>query len=99
MADWIQSGRVVDVILVLMAAEAALLIGLWRWKRAGLPPAATLAMLGAGALLLLAFRLAIDGASALAIAACLTGALLVHGADLAMRWRHAEANRENRDRR
>ena len=77
----------VDIILALMALEAAAL-ALYR-KRTGRGPAlrGLLVNLGAGASLLLTLRAVISGASMPAIAALLLLALAFHVADLAARWR------------
>jgi dolichol kinase len=81
------SGRVVDLILVFMALEAALLA--WHRRRSGRGPsvAGLLAFFLAGACLLLALRAALVGASWGWVAAPLAGAGAAHAADLALRWR------------
>ena len=83
------NGRLVDAILVLMVAE---FLGLAFYRRAsGRGPALLDLAINqfAGAFLLLALRCALAGAGAAAIAACLSGALAAHVADLARRWRRA----------
>ena len=81
MPDWLSIPRLVDIILLGMALEAFWL--LWRHQRArasGSP--AMLLHLMSGALLLLAMRMALTGASPMMIAATLGTAGLAHAADL-----------------
>ena len=81
MPDWLSIPRLVDIILLGMALEAFWL--LWRHQRArasGSP--AMLLHLMSGALLLLAMKLALTGASPMMIAATLGTAGLAHAADL-----------------
>lgn len=85
MADFILSGRVADLILLLVIAEAG---GLFLWNRlTGRGPylrdmAATML---AGAFLVLALRAALMGAGWMWIAAPLAASFLAHGADLLRR--------------
>ena len=81
------SGLVADLVLALVAVEAAALAWLWRRSGRGVPVGETLAFLGAGACLLLALRAALVGASWEWMAAPLAGAGAAHLADLALRWR------------
>ena len=83
------SGRIIDLILLLVVAEAALLA--WLGPRArreslftGIAPT-----LVSGALLLLAVRAALSGLWWGWVALILTLALISHGIDLALRWRKA----------
>lgn len=87
LAAWIESGQLIDVILLLVLAEAFALAA-WRW-RARRPPLVSqlLANLAAGAMLLLALRAALTDAGWLWIAIWLSLALLAHGADIALRFR------------
>lgn len=81
---WIESGRIVDLILALVVLEA---LGLAWWLRGRggvLPLAPTLV---AGACLLVALRAALAGAGWAWIAAALAGALAAHLADLGIRLR------------
>jgi len=87
MGEAIASGRIVDLILVLMAAEA---VGLILYRRAtgrGIAPLDLIVNLAAGACLLLAVRAALGGAGWGWIAASLAAALAAHLADLGRRWR------------
>jgi hypothetical protein len=73
------SGRIVDAILLLTAAEAVVLL---RRGRTDL-----LATLLAGVALLAALRLALAGAAWPWLALALLASLAAHLADLARRWR------------
>lgn len=87
MMDLIASGRIVDLILVLVALECA---GLWAMRRfAGIGPGlvAMLPNLAAGACLLMALRAGLTGAGAMAIGFWLATSFGAHLADLAVRWR------------
>jgi hypothetical protein len=86
MAEWLADARIVDLILGLMLAEGA---ALWAYHRAtgsGPAPRAVLAMLVAGASLMLALRGALLGASWVWIAIALFAAGVAHVADLRQRW-------------
>jgi hypothetical protein len=81
------SGHVVDILLVLLAAEAA---GLVLWHRrtgGGVPPADAATFLLSGVFLMLALRCALVGAWWGWTAACLAAGGLAHVADLRRRWR------------
>ena len=83
----IDSGRIVELMAVVVALELVVLVAYWRRTGRGVAPRALLANLGAGGSLMLALRAALTGAGALAVAACLIAALVCHVADLALRWR------------
>jgi hypothetical protein len=86
MEQLIASGRIVDLILLLVALEIVVL-GYMRARRgSGLEWRAQLPNLLAGAALLLALRAAITGAAWPWIAAWLAAAGLAHLADLRTRW-------------
>lgn len=80
------SGRIVDLILALVALEAAALWAWGRWRASGLPGFPDLLPnLLAGACLLVALRGALAGAPWPWIAAPLALSLLAHLADLRRR--------------
>jgi len=81
------SGRVVDVILAIMAIEAVVLLKYRIATGRGISPAGLVTNLIAGALLLLALKSALIGSPWIWTAAWLAGALLAHVSDLAQRWR------------
>ena len=87
MDQLLASGRAVDLILALMAAEAIALLVLWRRRGRGVPPAQLIANLAAGGSLLLALRAALTGAHWAWLGVWLTTALIAHLTDLALRWR------------
>ena len=86
-ADLFASGRIVDLILALMAAEAVVLAVHYRRTGRGVPLPDLAVNLAAGAGLLLALRAALTGAVWAWTAGWLTLALAAHLADLARRWR------------
>jgi len=91
MQDFILSGRVVDLILVVMAAEAALLL---MRRNAALSPVDVLFVMAPGACLLLALRAALTGADWTWIAAAIAASFPFHLVDLARRGRAARRARE-----
>lgn len=87
MSGFFADGTVVDFILVVMLLEC-IVLAIYR-KRTGRGVAFVdmVAMLLAGAFLLLALRAALTGAPWSLIAAWLLAALVAHLVDLARRWR------------
>jgi hypothetical protein len=82
MAELFASGRIIDLILVLVAVEAAVL-ALWRrWSGSGPGFGGMAANLASGACLLLAVRAALVGAGWELVALPLLGSLLAHAVDL-----------------
>lgn len=86
MAEMFASGRVADLILACLAAEAALIAWLGR-RGQGPGLAALLPFLLAGAAFALALRGALTGAAWPLVAAALAAAFAAHLWDLAARWR------------
>ncbi|MES2195169.1 MAG: hypothetical protein V4517_12175 [Pseudomonadota bacterium] len=87
MADLFASGRFVDLILILVALEAAVLALYWRYTGRGVAPLDLLPNLCAGALLLLALRVTLAGGGWMPACGCLAAAGLAHLVDLYRRWR------------
>jgi hypothetical protein len=87
LAELFSSGRIVDLILGLVALEAMALLVHARRTGRGVAPAGLLTNLAAGTCLLLALRSALVDASWRWTAAFLAAALLAHLADLGQRWR------------
>jgi len=85
--ELLQSPRLVDLILALVALEALALIVLWRTTGRGPAPGRLLPNLAAGACLLLALRGALAGAGAGWVGVSLAAALAAHVVDLVVRWR------------
>ena len=85
MAALFATGRIVDLILVLVVLEAAWLVLRHRRTGRGPAPADLLGNLLSGALLMLAVRGALVGAAWPWIALCLAGSFVAHLADLRRR--------------
>jgi hypothetical protein len=92
-AAWFASGRIVDGILLLVAAEALALA--WLGRRHGLSLPALYATLASGAALMLALRAALVGSGWIVVAGWLLAGLLAHGLDLGLRFRGATAQRRS----
>lgn len=85
MEAFFSSGRVVDLVLGVIALE---IVVLWAWQRRGgrgIALAELLPSLAAGACLLLALRAALAGQSWVWVALALSASGLAHGIDLARR--------------
>jgi hypothetical protein len=87
MAELFASGRLVEVILVIVAIEAAFLLIFWRSTGRGVSPYDLLPNLCAGAFLLIALRLAIGSAGWELCCASLAAAGAFHLVDVNRRWR------------
>ena len=74
-------------IVALLVVEGISLLVLWRVRRTGLPPAQTLAFLGAGAAFGFALAVALADGPPILLALALGAAFLCHLADLRLRWR------------
>jgi hypothetical protein len=85
-ADWFASGRIVDVILVLMVLEAVALTLLRNKAQRGLSIYVLAANFSAGAALLLALRAALTDHRWQSVALWLVLALIAHATDLRARW-------------
>jgi hypothetical protein len=91
MAELFSSGRVVDLILVLMLVEGLALTLLWYRQGRGVSPPALWVNLAAGAGMLLALRAALVGASWVWVWLALALALAMHVGELRLRWRSTGA--------
>jgi hypothetical protein len=87
MAELFASGRLVDLILILVVVEGTALMLYWRRFGGGVSPFDLLPNLCAGAFLLLAMRAALTGGGWMVASGCLAAAGLAHLADLYRRWR------------
>ncbi|MEA1830699.1 hypothetical protein U8607_01260 [Methylobacterium durans] len=87
MADFILSGRIVDLILALVALEALALLAYRARTGRGPAPLPLLCNLGSGACLMLALRAGLTGAPWWQIAACLALSFAAHLGDLVARLR------------
>lgn len=86
MAELFASGRIIDLVLVLVLAEIILLFGWRRRTGKGPYPLSLLPNILAGAALMLGLRLALVQAWWGWIALCLIFSLLAHLTDLRNRW-------------
>lgn len=85
MEELIRSGQIADIILVVLAAETAVL-GYYLWRKGqGHALLSFLASSLAGGALVLAFREVLRGSGWLFVAIYLAAALLAHVADIALR--------------
>jgi hypothetical protein len=87
MAELFASGRLVDLILSIVAIEAVCLVIYWRSTARGVSPGDLLPNLFAGAFLLLALRFSLGGAGWQLCCGSLAAAGLAHLVDLGRRWR------------
>jgi hypothetical protein len=87
MAEMFASGRLVDLILTIVAIEAACLLVYWRSRRRGVSPGDLLPNLCAGGFLLLALRLWLGGVGWELCCGSLAAAGMAHLVDLKRRWR------------
>lgn len=87
MAELFASGRLVELILMIVAVEAALLLIFWRSTDRGVSPGDLLPNLCAGAFLLLALRLSLGSAGWELCCGSLAAAGAFHLVDLNRRWR------------
>ena len=78
--------HLVDVIILGMALEAAVLVALWRRSHRGIAPRVLLPNLAAGACILVAMRVGLSGGWWPWALPPLLGALVAHVTDLRRRW-------------
>jgi hypothetical protein len=86
MADLFATGRIVDIILMLMIAEAFVLVGHHHLTGRGIAITPLLTNIAAGACLLLALRATFSGAPWSVVAVALGAAFGMHALDLRSRW-------------
>jgi uncharacterized membrane protein YGL010W len=86
-AELFASGRIIDLILALVAVEAVVLLAYAYRTGRGISPAGLLSNLAAGLFLLLALRTTLLNQSWILVASLLTAALFAHVIDLSHRWR------------
>jgi hypothetical protein len=86
LADLVRSGQLVELVLALVALEAAALL-FYRFRTGNGPePLGLVFNLAAGSALMLALRAALQDAGWMQVAAFMVLALVAHLADLARRW-------------
>ena len=86
MAEFLASGRLVDVVIAFTLLEFALLLTWRKLRGGGLPPMDLALALGGGLCLMLALRAALLASPWPAVVAPLIGAGLIHALDLHRRW-------------
>ena len=97
MSALFSSGRAVDLVLGIIALEAAGLL-FWRWRRGRGPGAlAVFGLLAPGALILLALRAALVGAAVEWIALFLAASFPVHLLDVSLRLRGASQTQTHQE--
>jgi hypothetical protein len=82
--DLVASGRLADLAIAVMAIEAVVLSAIFRRRRPGLL-LSLLPTLSSGLFLLLALKAALQDGGHVVILACLTGSLIAHATDIALR--------------
>ncbi|MEY6431060.1 hypothetical protein ABC977_01405 [Thioalkalicoccus limnaeus] len=87
MAEWFESGRIIDLILFLVVVEAVAILAYRRISGRGPALADLLSNLLAGACLMLAVRAALVDAGWQWVAVWLFAGLVAHLFDLSRRWR------------
>ena len=87
MTSFVDSGRIIDLILALTVLESIVLVLLHRARRRGVDPRDVGANLLSGCLLLLAMRAYVSAVWWGWIALCLMLAGVAHSVDLVRRWR------------
>ncbi len=97
MAEFFASGRVIDVILVMMLIEGLALTLYHRRTGKGIPPAGLAGFLLSGFVLLLTLRAALTGAWWGWICLGLTASLFTHLADLWLRGRDPGRKAQHQD--
>ncbi|MEO0616192.1 MAG: hypothetical protein AAFY69_08645 [Pseudomonadota bacterium] len=83
----VESGRIVDIMLVVIALEIVALIGYRVVTGKGLSVLSIILNVGAGGSLMVALKLLYDGVGWQLIAAALVASLCFHTGDLVYRWR------------
>jgi len=84
------SGRIIDFILCVVVVEILVLGVYWHRTGRGVAPKSLMAMLGAGACLLMTIKAVLVQAGVASIAFWLTTSLVFHLLDLYWRWNHSE---------
>lgn len=87
MESLFQSGQIIDLLIVLLAAECAVLVWVARRLRIGRPTRFALSVVVPGVFLMIAIRFALTDQPWPFVAAALAAAGVAHGIDLAGRLR------------
>jgi hypothetical protein len=86
-SDLITSGRITDIMLLILVGEALLLTAIKVASGQGPSVASIWTNIAAGAALVAALKAVLTGARWEVVAMCLFAALLAHVVDLTVRWR------------
>lgn len=87
LSNVISSGRIVDIMVLFVIVEVAILIFYWRRTGRGIPAVPLMVNISAGGSLMLALGATLKGYSTSVIALCLIASLVFHFTDLALRWK------------
>ncbi len=85
--DAFNSGRIIEILLVIVLVEAVALLVYWKNTGRGVSPVSLIGMLGAGIFLMLAIRSAIQNSATELLAMWLLLSLVFHVIDLCHRWK------------
>lgn len=91
MSEWFESGRIVDVMLIVIAIEVAVLCAYRLRTGRGLSVSTIVLNAGAGGSLMVALKLLWVDAAWHWIAMALLSSLAFHSGDLVQRWRATAA--------
>jgi hypothetical protein len=86
MTDWLSSGRLIDIVIVITLLEGAFLLALHRKTGRGVAPRDFVLNMASGLCLMLALRLALSGVGWQMTALCLMAAGSLHAMDIYRRW-------------
>lgn len=86
--DWFDSGRVIDLVLLVVVLELAVL-GLWRRARGAMGLADVAFLIAPGVMLMLAVRVEMTGGAPMKTAALLAAAFVFHLLDVLRRRKGA----------
>ncbi|MEL7296132.1 MAG: hypothetical protein AAGJ86_00650 [Pseudomonadota bacterium] len=89
MQTWIENGRIVDLMLVVVAIEVCVLLAYRARTGRGLSVPAVIYNIGAGGSLMVALKLKFAGVAWHWLAVALIAALVFHVSDIAYRWRRS----------
>lgn len=87
LAGLFTSGRIIDLIVILMAIETVVLLAYHRMTGRGAGPRALLPFMAAGVFLMLALRFALTDGGWQTVAVMLLFAFVFHLLDIALRWK------------
>lgn len=89
LADLIRSGRIVDIVVLVLALELILLAALYARSKTGVRPYSALVNIGAGGSMAMALKASLTGLGWQWIAVWLVTSLVFHALDLQNRWQRA----------